>query len=203
MTAAIEAVEYGNSGINRAAMTHGVPKTTLKDRLSGQVEHGSKPGPDPYLNDEEEAELSTFLQRCSSMGYGKTRRDVINIAQAYAAKLGKLQKDHSLSDGWWSRFKERQEGKLVLRKGDNTSFLRMDAMNSDTLKQYYDLLEDTLKEHNLHNSPSQLYNVDESGIPLDPKAPKVVTVRGIKKARYQSPGRKGQITVVACGNAAG
>ena len=78
----------------------------------------------------------------------------------------------------------------------------MDAMNSDTLKQYYDLLEDTLKEHNLHNSPSQLYNVDESGIPLDPKAPKVVTVRGIKKAWYQSPGRKRQITVT-CGNAAG
>ena len=95
MTAAIEAVEYGNSSINRAAMTHGVPKTTLKDRLSGRVEHGSKPGPDPYLNDEEEAELSTFLQRCSSMGYGKTRRDVINKAQAYAAELGKLQKDHS------------------------------------------------------------------------------------------------------------
>lgn len=62
MTAAIEAVEYGNSGINRAAMTHGVPKTTLKDRLSGRVEHGSKPGPDPYLNDEEEAELSTFYR---------------------------------------------------------------------------------------------------------------------------------------------
>ena len=30
---------------------------------------------------------------------------------------------HSLSDVWWCRFKERQEGKLVLRKGDNTSFL--------------------------------------------------------------------------------
>ena len=50
-------------------------------------------------------------------------------------------------------------------------------MNSDTLKQYYDLLEDTLKELNLHNSPSQLYNVDESSIPLDPKALKAVTTR--------------------------
>ena len=104
--------------------------------------------------------------------------------------------------GWWRRFKERQDGKLVLRKGDNTSFLRMDAMNANTLKHYYDLLEDTLKEHNLFNSPSQLYNVDESGIPLDPKPLKVVTLQGTRKTRYQSPGRKGQINTVACGNAA-
>ena len=40
--------------------------------LSGHVEHGSKSGPDPYLNVGEETELSTFLQRIS-MNYGKTR----------------------------------------------------------------------------------------------------------------------------------
>ena len=38
-----------------------------------------------------------------------------------------------------------------------------------------------MKEHNLLNSPAQLYNVDESGIPLDPKSPRVVTVKGTKK----------------------
>ena len=80
------------------------------------------------------------------------------------------------------------------------AYLRMDAVNDETLKQYYDLLEDTL---NLMSSPSCIYNVDETGIPLDPKAPKVVAPVGMKKVRYQSPGRKGQITVVACGNAAG
>ena len=92
---------------------------------------------------------------------------------------------------------ERQKGLLVLRKGDSTFFLRMDAINEDTLKQYFDLLEDTLQENDLVNSPTKLYNVDESGIPLDASSTKVVTV----KVRYQSTGRKGQIIVVACGNA--
>ena len=203
MIAAMKFVEDGEGGVNQAAIMHGVPKSTLKDRLTGRVQHGSKPGPVPYFSNDEETEISTFLLKCSVMGYGKTRRDVLNIAEGYAIKKGiQLKKEH-ISDGWWRRFKERQDGKLVLRKGDNTSFLRMDAMNATTLKHYYDLLEDTLKEHNLFNSPSQLYNVDESGIPLDPKAPKVVTLRGTRKARYQSPGRKGQITIVACGNAAG
>lgn len=39
---AIEAVKDGKFGINRAAKEHGVPRTTLKDRLSGRVEHGKK-----------------------------------------------------------------------------------------------------------------------------------------------------------------
>ena len=83
------------------------------------------------------------------------------------------------------------------------TYVRMDAINEQTMKQYFDLLEDTLKEHNLLHNPAQIYNVDESGMPLDPKAPNMVTQRGKKKVRYRSSGRKGQITVIACANAAG
>ena len=57
---AMEAVETGESGINRAAVDHGVPKTTLKNRLSGRVKHGKKPGPECYLN-EEEKELRSII----------------------------------------------------------------------------------------------------------------------------------------------
>ena len=74
-----------------------------------------------------------------------------------------------------------QNGLLVLRKGDSTSFLCMNAMNEDTLNHYFDLLGKTMKENNLLNSQTKVYNVDETGIPLDPKTPKVITVKGIKK----------------------
>ena len=90
-----------------------------------------------------------------------------------------------------------------MRKGDSTAFVRMDAINEETLTSYYKLLEDTLQENKLQNCPSQIYNVDETGVPLNPKPPKIVVPKGMKKPRYQSPGQKGQITVVACGNAAG
>ena len=58
--AAMEAVKTSESGINRAAVDHGVQKTTLKNRLSGHVKHGKKPGPECYLNEEEEKELASF-----------------------------------------------------------------------------------------------------------------------------------------------
>ena len=48
----------GNILANKAAILHGVPRSTLKDRLSGRVAHGVKSGPRLYLSTEEEAELS-------------------------------------------------------------------------------------------------------------------------------------------------
>ena len=99
---------------------------------------------------------------------------------------------------------ERQSD-LSLRQGDSTVHVRMDAVNKETMEQYFSLLYDTLSTHDLLEKPSQIYNVDESGIPLNPRPPKVVSAKGrkTKKVRYRSSGHKGQITIVACANAAG
>ena len=64
MTAALEAVKKGES-ISQAAREHGVPKTTLYDRVSGRVVHGSKPGPKPYLTSKEESTLGSYLKHCA------------------------------------------------------------------------------------------------------------------------------------------
>ena len=72
---------------------------------------------------------------------------------------------------------ERQSD-LSLRQGDSTAHVRMDAMNKDTMDHYFALLSDTLTTRGLLDKPSQIYNVDESGVPLNPRPPKVVTAKG-------------------------
>ena len=111
----------------------GVPPTTLKDRLSGRVHHGVKSGPKQYLSCEEETELATFLTSCASVGYGKTRRDVMGIAQSVAMDKGIL-RGHRISQGWWHQFLKRQKD-LSLRHGDNCAQVWMNAINNDTMKQ--------------------------------------------------------------------
>lgn len=71
------------------------------------------------------------------------------------------------------------------------------------MKAYFDLLERTLIDHGLLNRPACIYNMDESGMPLDAKQLMRVAKKGIKKGHGQSSGDKSQITLVACGNAAG
>ena len=133
---AMEAVKDRSMGVNRAALEHGVPQTSLKDRLTGRVIHGTKIGPKPYLTNEEEKELVDFLVGCSKMGYGKTRSEVLKIVEA------------------------------------------------------------TMKN-------SQIYNCDESGMPLEHKLPRVISIKGIKKDRQVSSGNKTQITILGCCSATG
>jgi len=77
----------------------------------------------------------------------------------------------------------------------------MDAVNTEIMQHYFNLLQDVFEKNGLINAPHQIYNVDESGIP--PKALNVVAKKGSKKVRVRLTGRKGQVTVVVCGNATG
>ena len=51
----------------------------------------------------------------------------------------------------------------------------MSAWTIEVIDQYYDLLEEMLEENDLKDHPAQICNMDESGMPLDPCPPKVVT----------------------------
>ena len=61
---------------------------------------------------------------------------------------------------------------LTLRKGDALSISRAQALTADNLKEYYGLLKMTLETHDLIDLPSRIYNMDESGMPLDHKPSK-------------------------------
>ncbi len=97
MLSAIEDVKLGTS-CNQAADAHGVPRSTLKDRVSGRVVHGVSPGPVPYLSTEEEALLADYLFKSC-----KTRRDVCCIVETYLKQKGKLRGER-VSNGWWDKF---------------------------------------------------------------------------------------------------
>ena len=59
MTAALKAIEDGSS-VSRASRDFGVPRSTLRDRVSGRVV-----GPKPYLDNTEEKELGSYLKHCA------------------------------------------------------------------------------------------------------------------------------------------
>jgi len=171
-----------------------VPKSTLYDRVTGRVTHGRKPGPNPYLTKAEETELSKFLIVTNKAGYGKTRAEVQSIVER-TLKLketeedAKILKGDRVTDGWFNRFMERND-KLSLRKGDATANVRMDCLNTEAIKSYFDLLKSVLENHNLMKSPGQIYNIDETGMPLNHRTPKVVTQKDQKKLGFELQGTK-------------
>ena len=114
----MKSVMEKNTPISQAAEMHGVPKLTLHDRISGNVTHGDKPGPDQLLSPAEEEELSNFLVEVAQAGYGKTRKQIRNIAGRIAIDK-KRRKTPDVLHGWFQRFMLRHPD-LSYRKGELT-----------------------------------------------------------------------------------
>ena len=136
----------------------------------------------------------------SKIGYGKTKREVLQMVEA-AAKKGVVINGH-ISDGWWHHFCQRWP-KVSLRKGDPFSQAGAEMTNRKVFTDYFELLKATLLKHDLLDKPSQIYNCDEAGMPLEDKMPKTVAQKGMKKVRQRSSGNKAQISILACGSATG
>ena len=198
--AACEAISQRGISVRRAALEYNIPKSTLQDRLNGKVLPGATSGPERYLSPEEENELAKFVMHCAKIGYARTRKQVLAIVEAAVQK--KRGPTATVSPGWWYSFLSRHS-ELTMRTAENLAYARAVAQDQTILDKYFDLLERTLLDNELINSPSRIFNVDESGFPLQQKSQKVVARKGTKHPTVVTTGDKCQITVIACANAAG
>lgn len=199
MLGAMKAVIEDGMSVRQAAQLYQVPKSTLGDRISGRVLPGATSGPPSYLTCEEEEELVNFLCRVAQIGHGRTRLEVIAIVERVLSCRGI---SRTVTTGWWTSFIGRHP-KLALRTPATLSLARASASDHGILDNYFDELESTLEVNELVDKPCLVFNMDETGMPLDPKPLKVITWRGHKKPSQISSGVKSQITVVGCVSAGG
>ena len=181
-------------------LRHNIPRSTLSDRVTGKVKETSHSGPTRYLSDEEEAELVHFLTGSALMGYARTKKDVMAIADQIIERKGI--KKCPVSNGWWESFRKRHPH-LTLRTVEKLSYARFIATDQRVIDQYFDLLKDTLTNNKLLDRPSQIFNCDETGLPLQHSFSSVVGVKGQKHPRSITTGTKKHISVLACANAGG
>ena len=165
MQKALHAVKLGETSVRvrKVAVEYGVPKSTLEDCVSGRVTHGS--GPPKYLSDEEEDELVRFILGCASVGYPKTGKEILSLVRT--------QVDKPISHGWWDSCCKRHPN-LMFHTTAPMSIVRATAIDENSLYRYFDFLECTLEDNHLLEKPCQLFNVDETGMPLSPQSPKCV-----------------------------
>jgi len=119
----------------------------------------------PYLNENKKEHPANHVISIAKLDNGKIRKQLKIFAEKVAKEKGVLRKEW-ITDSWWVKFMKRQE-QLSLRCADSTAHVRMDSVNSQSVKYYYDLLETTLDDNHLRNAPGQIYNMDETGVPLD------------------------------------
>ena len=81
MDAALKEVREGRMTCFAASTTFGVPRSTLRDKLSGRSPEGRQMGPNPVLTRAEEASLTTFCIKLLKCGFPINRNDLLDIVQ--------------------------------------------------------------------------------------------------------------------------
>ena len=105
---ALDSVREGGHSVRRAAEEFSVPKSTLHDHLAGKVVAIGHSGPPKYLTDEE---LEEFLAGCASVGFARSRQQVLELVQEVVNRKGYMV---HVSHGWWDSFRRRHPN-LTLR----------------------------------------------------------------------------------------
>ena len=80
------------------------------------------------------------------------------------------------------------------------SLVRAIMGNREVIEAHFNLLEETLTKNGIMDNPGVIFNVDETGMPLEHKSEKAVAQ---KVARNVTALTSENITVIACGSAAG
>ncbi len=182
MINAMKAVNERGMAVSTAASQFSVPRKTLDDRIKGRVKHGSKPGVSTALSSMEEDALESYLIYMADRGFPLSRTMVKAFAWSIAKKLGKAERfneEYGPGDKWWWLFKQRHP-KLTLRRSDSLDRNRAEAVNPAIVSEYYDILHTVLTDNGILNNCRQIFNCDETFVPLDYTREKVVTVKGTK-----------------------
>ena len=157
MVRALKTVQRGELSIRRAAEEHGVPRTTLQDKVVGRYAANARSGR-PLLTANEEKSLADFLIGCASVGYAKSRKDVLSIVQQILYSRGVTAE---VTKGWWDSFRTRHPN-LKLRQAEPLAYARAMANDSKVINKYFDILEETIHENGLTHRPAQIFNCDET-----------------------------------------
>lgn len=204
---AINAVKNDSMSIRKAASTYKIPRKTLERRIRKNNDVKGRMGPDSLFGSANENRLVSRIKDMQKSGFPLTRDDLRHIAYQFAKQLGLKHRfnDETEKAGyvWLQSFLTRNPS-IVIRKAEGLSLARSQAMNREVVSNYYTILHTILEENELFNKPSNIFNMDESGLQLNNRPNQVLAEKGSKSVSSITSTEKGEtITLVACCNAEG
>lgn len=141
--------------------------------------------------------LVAYIQRLISIGFVPNRHEIRSLAYHFAKKL---KVKHRFSEenekaglAWLESFLERNP-ELSLRQKRGVSKARIQEINWQDSKTFFDMLEEQIKENGLNGS--HVFNVDECEVQLVDK--KVETLKFLKTEDEEE-----NVTIILCCSADG
>ena len=207
MLSAQKAVSEGKIGVREAAKQYGVPKSTLSRRINKGIPSTLPATRPPVFSMDDENQLVRHIKDLESQGFGIGVQSVCKLAYEMAEHAGmKHRFNHdrkSAGYDWYQGFMRRHPD-LSLRKPEGLSAARASMLNPTTITDHFNKLGEVMDHANLKSCPSQIYNLDETGLSLVHTPASIVAAKGKKTVQSRTSGERGEnVTVLICANASG
>ena len=201
------------TSIRKLSEKYSIPKSTLHFHLSLRKRNlkPSGQGCKPVFTNEENEELKTCIVQLAELGFAPSITDlreiVFNYVQQNDLEHAQKRLKYNGNKGypgpdWIAAFLERNQ--LSLKNATKLSVARYNATkNPFIIYHYYEMLEDCIQKLGLEDRPDLIWNMDESGLPHEPKKCKVISQKGQKTLQVVPGSNRENTTVVAACSASG
>lgn len=204
MMQAINAVGSGNS-IRSVAKDYDINYRTLARYYKKYKKNENVPLSVGYVkvrqvfNDDEENNLSKYLQRAADIYFGLTPLEVRKLAFQYACALDRkfpdtLSNSNMAGEEWMKGFMRRHQ-ELSVRKPEATSLARATSFNSHNVTLFFDNLGKVLDKYKFEGQ--DIWNVDETGVTTVQKPQRIVARKGMKQIGALTSAERGTLVTLA------
>ena len=149
--------------------------------------------------------LLNRLRLFEKWGFGLLRSEVFDIVQTFILKNDLLDKvpfkNGVPGEDWFLGFKKRH--RLSVKKPQAVEYARKKVVDPFLIHEYFDNLEDSIRELGLENKPHRIWNLDETSFCTDPSRFKVVGAIDQATTRTIADSGKENTSVLFACNAAG
>jgi hypothetical protein len=199
---AIQAFKNGEiSNITAAARTFNVPRSTLRDRLSGLTERSTTRANCHKLTELEEESLQKWILSMDSRGAAPRHSTVREMADLLLQQRGTTPVI-SVGEKWVYNFINRHP-LLSSRFSRRYNYERAKCEDPKIIREWFNLVQKTILQFGI--DPDDVYNFDETGFAMGLTATaKVITRSDIYgRRKVLQPGNREWVTIIECTNASG
>lgn len=218
MSRAISSVLRGDLGIRAAAGNFNIPVTTLQNRVASsrlnqmdrlqenELHFHKSVGHPTVFSEGEEKDIAERLKDLANRGFGCTPLQVRKAAFVYAERRNISNPwgtSKQAGADWFAGFMKRNPD-ISLRKPEGLSKARASGLTKEAVEGFYHIYSRVATDLNLQNNPQLIYNVDESGFPLNNNPSKIIAEKGKREVIKITNVERGEnVTVVVCCSASG
>ncbi|XP_044764429.1 uncharacterized protein LOC123320994 [Coccinella septempunctata] len=211
MKQAVKDVIVHNLSLRKAAEKNNVKHQTLaryvkktQDTKGNKEELSYRPHYDTrrVFSDEQENILKDFIIKCSQMCYGRSTKDVRQLAYELAVHnkihIPKQWIENKTAGVDWLQGFMKRHPELSIRQPEACSLSRATSFNRNNVEQFFRNLEDVLKRYNGFAAGTRVYNLDETSTTTVQKSSRILAKKGVKQINKVTSGERGLLVTTCC-----